>query len=148
MTDHTDSSDASGRTARAPDRRPDERIPRHRRLPPEFLARCRQLRHDATDAEQVLWQLLRGRQLDGLKFRRQYPLGGYILDFCCPAARLGIELDGDVHAEASRVAYDSERDANLAALTIRVLRFWNHEVLDDPEAVLRRIRDALRTPSE
>ena len=65
-----------------------------KRLPTELLERARALRREATDAERLLWSLLRDRQFLGLKFRRQHPLGGYIVDFYCHEARLGIELDG------------------------------------------------------
>jgi very-short-patch-repair endonuclease len=68
-------------------------------LPPEFLARVRELRCNATDAEHLMWQLLRNRQLDGWKFRRQHPVGKYILDFYCHEAHLAVELDGSQHAE-------------------------------------------------
>ena len=68
-------------------------------LPPALLARARELRQSGTDAERLVWQLVRNRQLDGWKFRRQHPIGRYILDFYCYEARLGIELDGGQHAE-------------------------------------------------
>ncbi len=112
-------------------------------LSPEFLARIRALRQNATDAESLMWKLLRNRQLGGVKFRRQHPAGKYILDFYCLEFRLAVELDGGGHAEPSRVRYDAERTQALEAQEIRVLRFWNNEVLSNPEEVLERIWEAV-----
>jgi very-short-patch-repair endonuclease len=112
-------------------------------LPPEFLARVRALRRQATDAEVLLWQLLRNRQLGGVKFRRQQPVGKFILDFYAYEFKLAIELDGGDHAKPSQARYDAGRTLALEAEGIRVLRFWNNELLSNPEAVLQRIWDAL-----
>ena len=112
-------------------------------LPPAFLARARELRRDATDAEQLMWKLLRNRQLDGWKFRRQHPVGKYILDFYCHEAKLGIELDGGQHAEPDQAKYDVERTRSLEAEGFRVLRFWNNEVLKNTNAVLQEIWNVL-----
>ena len=108
-----------------------------------LLQRARDLRQTATDAEKLLWSLLRDRQLDEHKFRRQHPLGSYILDFYCHEAKLAIELDGGQHAEAKQVQHDAERTSNLEGEGIRVLRFWNREVLAQTEAVLETILDTL-----
>jgi very-short-patch-repair endonuclease len=115
-------------------------------LPPELLRRCRELRRTATGAETLLWQLLRNRQLAGAKFRRQHPLRGYILDFYCHEARLAIELDGGGHAEPSQAAYDAKRTRVLQTEGVRVLRFWNSDVLQRTESVLEAIWEAL-TPT-
>ncbi len=104
-------------------------------------ARARTLRKQATDAEQHLWKRLRSRQLDGHKFRRQTPVGPYVVDFLCLEHRLVIELDGGQHAD--RQEKDQARSARLAGWGFRVLRFWNHEVLGNTEGVLEEIRDAL-----
>ncbi|MBI3361526.1 MAG: DUF559 domain-containing protein [Chloroflexi bacterium] len=112
-------------------------------LPPELLARCRELRREATDAEKLLWQLLRNRQLNGAKFRRQHPFHGYILDFYCHEAKLAIELDGGGHAEPERRKHDAERTRALQAEGIRVIRFWNDEVLRNTEAVLQVVWETL-----
>jgi very-short-patch-repair endonuclease len=112
-------------------------------LPPEFLARVRQLRHDSTDAEKLLWRLLRDRQLGGWKFRRQHPIGKYILDLYCHQAHLAIELDGGQHAEPEQAQYDAERTRALEAEGIRVLRFWNNDVLNNTNAVLQEIWNVL-----
>ena len=99
-----------------------------------------QLRQAATDAEHLLWQRLRGRQL-GVKFRRQHPFNGFVLDFVCLEARLVIELDGGQHAENQ--AADADRDRQLRQAGFRVLRFWNNQVLQETTAVLEVILAAL-----
>jgi very-short-patch-repair endonuclease len=101
--------------------------------------RARALRKQATDAERLLWKHLRSRQLDGHKFRRQTPVGPYVVDFLCLEHRLVIELDGGQHADQQEK--DQERSARLAGWGFRVLRFWNHEVLSNTEGVLQVIRD-------
>ena len=103
-------------------------------LPEHHRVHARELRHDQTDAERRLWQKLRAKQLGGYKFRRQYPVAGYVLDFYCHELRLAIELDGSQHMAA--VAKDAERTAALAGQGIKVLRFWNNQVLVETEAVL------------
>lgn len=116
------------------------------RLSDEILLRARELRRNATDAEQTLWNALRDRQLAGLKFRRQHPIDRFILDFYCHEKRLAIELDGGYHAEDEQRIYDEERTTLLAAQGIKVLRFWNHEVLNNLEGVLEAILNAAMTP--
>ncbi|MDH4554371.1 endonuclease domain-containing protein [Pseudomonas sp. BN417] len=98
---------------------------------------AKQLRTEQTDAEQHLWQYLRAKRLQGLKFRRQKPLGPYIVDFICQGRMLVVELDGGQHLESEA---DRVRDAWLARRGFKVLRFWNHEVLQQTEAVLETIR--------
>lgn len=100
-------------------------------------AYARKLRHEATDAERHLWRHLRGEQLAGFKFRRQYPLAGYIVDFVCVPARLVLELDGGQHLDA--VPYDGARTRAIEALGYRVLRFWNDDVLLRTDAVLEAV---------
>jgi very-short-patch-repair endonuclease len=85
----------------------------------------RRLRRKATDAEQKLWSILRGRQIAGLKFLRQYSVGPYILDFYCPERRLAIEVDGGQHADVYGQQRDAHRDIYLRELNIRMIRFWN-----------------------
>jgi very-short-patch-repair endonuclease len=94
------------------------------------------MRSAPTDAERRLWRLLRDRRLSGLKFRRQVPVGPYIVDFLCVAARLIVEADGSQHAENAR---DEVRDAYLTREGWKVLRFWNHDVLRNRESVLDTI---------
>ena len=99
--------------------------------------RARQLRNESTDAERRLWYFLRRQQLAGYKFRRQYPLAGYIVDFVCLPARLVIELDGGQHLDA--LEYDQQRTAALRHEGYRVLRFWNDDALLHTEDVLAEI---------
>ncbi|MDO5692081.1 MAG: endonuclease domain-containing protein [Pseudomonadota bacterium] len=106
--------------------------------------RARALRQSATDAEALLWSKLRDRRLMGFKFRRQRPVGAYFADFACMEVRLVIELDGGQHASPEAVAHDRRRSAMLQAAGFLVLRFWNHEVLQDTEAVLQRISTVLQ----
>ncbi|WP_420347206.1 endonuclease domain-containing protein [Pelagibius sp.] len=101
---------------------------------------ARALRRQMTDAERTLWAALRRRQIDGLRFRRQVPLGRFIVDFACYDARLVIELDGGQHA--GRQQEDTVRMQWLEARGFRVLRFWNSEIGENLEAVLEAIRDA------
>lgn len=100
------------------------------------------LRTHGTPAEAVLWGYLQRRQLRGRRFRRQHGVGPYVLDFYCPAERLAIELDGAVHADPVRHAYDAVRTRHLAGVGIRVLRFENRAVFDAPEVVLATIEAA------
>ncbi|SHI98222.1 Protein of unknown function [Malonomonas rubra DSM 5091] len=90
-------------------------------VPSNLLIFARELRKQQTDAETLLWQLLRGRRLGGFKFRRQHPLAGYILDFYCREAALAIELDGGGHNENEQHAYDEERTHILEGAGIEVL---------------------------
>jgi very-short-patch-repair endonuclease len=99
------------------------------------------MRKDATNAEARLWQALKGRQLEGFKFRRQVPLKGYIVDFVCFDARLIVEVDGSQHAES---AADSTRDAAFASDGFRTLRFWNDDVLRNIDGVCAEILMMLR----
>ena len=98
---------------------------------------ARRLRRDATDVEARLWQRLRARQIEGAKFRRQEPIGRHVADFICVEARLVVELDGGQHASAH--AYDDRRTAFLERRGFRVLRFWNHAVLEGREGVCQVI---------
>jgi len=111
--------------------------------PEELISRARQLRRDQTDAEKRLWYHLRARRLGGHKFRRQHPVGPYIADFYCEAARLVVEVDGGGHNEPGQRVYDQRRTEVLAGFGIRVVRFWNNEVLVQTEAVLEAILSAL-----
>ncbi len=112
-------------------------------LPADLRDFARELRRRTTDAEALLWRLLRNRHMAGAKFRRQHPLSPYVLDFYCHDAGLAVELDGGQHNEATGRRHDARRDAFLAQKGIRVLRFWNHEVLNQTEAVLEAIYAAV-----
>ncbi|HSI40500.1 MAG TPA: endonuclease domain-containing protein [Xanthobacteraceae bacterium] len=102
--------------------------------------RARRLRRDQTDAEQRLWAYLRNRQLGGWKFRRQVPVGCYVVDFLCPDAKLAVELDGGQHSTET----DAERTRIIEADGYLVIRFWNNEVNENIEGVLARIIETLR----
>jgi very-short-patch-repair endonuclease len=115
--------------------------PRAKVLEATTLSRARALRRDPPDAEKKLWRMLRDRRLDGVKFRRQFPIGRYISDFCCIKRRLIVELDGGQHAE--RAEYDLRRTASLESRGFRVLRFWNAEVRKEPDALIDRLVAAL-----
>jgi very-short-patch-repair endonuclease len=112
-----------------------------------LVQRCRELRQTATDAESLLWELLRDRGFLDAKFRRQHVFHGYILDFYCHEAGLAIELDGGVHAAPAQAARDRQRDADLERAGIRTLRFFNSQVMDDPQAVLEAVGAALTPPT-
>jgi very-short-patch-repair endonuclease len=112
---------------------------------PEVRAQTRALRNSATPAEQRLWRLLRGRAINGLKFRRQHPLHGFVLDFYCAEANLCVELDGGVHDDQQ--ARDQERTNVLQAHGIRVIRFPNEQVFNDLPGVLNRIARAVTEPA-
>ncbi|MGH8575621.1 MAG: endonuclease domain-containing protein [Gammaproteobacteria bacterium] len=104
------------------------------------------MRRHMSDAEQLLWQCLRGKQLDGFRFRKQHPIERFVVDFHCPYVRLAIEIDGGQHDTSAGRANDEERTRCLKAHGIRVLRFWNHEVLQDPQSVLERVWEELHFP--
>ncbi|MBZ9815791.1 endonuclease domain-containing protein [Mesorhizobium sp. CA7] len=93
---------------------------------------ARTLRREMTEAEHKLWQELRDRRLDRIKFRRQVPIGKYVADFACLEARLIVELDGSQHADSES---DLERGAELKARGFRILRFWNDDILKDMSGV-------------
>ncbi|HEY0113539.1 MAG TPA: endonuclease domain-containing protein [Allosphingosinicella sp.] len=103
---------------------------------------ARKLRRASTDAETHLWHHLRGRRLHGYKFRRQHPIGPHVVaDFACEEARLIIELDGGQHSESPA---DAVRTATIEATGYHVLRFWNHDVLQNTDGVLEVIAQSLR----
>ncbi len=107
---------------------------------------ARDLRRGMTPSEDMLWNALRGRRLNGLKFRRQHPLDRFIIDFYCVERHLAVELDGGIHATAGQVARDGERTVWLNARGIRVLRVTNDEVENDLDGVLRRIMEKASSP--
>ena len=107
------------------------------------LKRAKRLRRNFTDAERKLWQLLRSRQLNEAKFRRQQPIGPYIADFVCQEARLIVEADGGQHSDSG---HDRRRTEFLNSAGYRVLRFWNHNILGNADGVLHIISGALTTP--
>ena len=115
------------------------------RLRERARVRARALRKGQTDAEALLWSRLRNRQLQDLKFRRQHPVGPYFADFACVEIGLVIELDGGQHAERFVIDYDERRANDFAALGFQTIRFWDNQVLNETEAVMEAIRQALQT---
>ena len=113
----------------------------HRRTNPEIFSRSGDLRHDLTEPEARLWQVLRGHRLNNIHFRRQHAIGSYIVDFCAPHQKLIIEVDGELHLDQQE--YDHERSAFLISKGYRVLRFWNNDVINNLDGVIRIILDAL-----
>ncbi len=109
---------------------------------PAKAARAKELRRDMTDAERALWQRLRCNQLDGLHFRRQQVIDGFIVDFYCHSKGVVVEVDGGLHHQQQ--SYDAQRDRVLCQRGLRVLRFTNDEVSADVAAVLKRIAAACR----
>jgi len=112
--------------------------------PSQQQQHARDLRRNSTDAERWFWKRLRNRQLLGHKFRRQVPIGPYIVDFICLELRLVIEVDGSQHRRQDD--YDESRTQFLGTQGYRVLRYWNNEVLQQGEAVLESIVQALLAP--
>jgi very-short-patch-repair endonuclease len=102
-------------------------------------SKSRHLRQNLTDSERALWQRLRGKQLKGIQFYRQKPIGEYIVDFYAPKAKLVIELDGSQHFEAHHVEKDREREKYLGQLGLMVLRFNSRQVLKETDAIMEFI---------
>jgi very-short-patch-repair endonuclease len=111
--------------------------------PPLAILRARDLRENATKAERILWHRLRDRQIFGVKFRRQHPVGPFIVDFAATKERLVVELDGEQHALQPGVRHDSERTRELERHGYRVVRFWNLDVLTNLDGVMEAIVTAL-----
>ncbi len=107
----------------------------------ELESRRKDLRNSLTSAEATLWTLLKGKQLEGRKFRRQHSVGFYILDFYCPAEKLAVELDGQGHFTEEGLSRDEKRTKYLNSVGIKVIRFENEEIFQSPEGVLREIRN-------
>ena len=114
---------------------------------PPLKTRRTELRNNATAAEAILWKHLQRRQILGKKFRRQYSIGRYIVDFFCVEYDIGVELDGAPHFRQLRAEYEAERTAFLERLGIELLRFENRTVHQNIEAVLETIREAIRNRS-
>ena len=111
-----------------------------RRDPSQRLLRfAREMRKSPTESETRLWSVLRSRSLAGYKFRRQHPIGGYILDFYCARRRLAVELDGGQHTDEDAIEYDRRRTQRLGGLGVRVLRFSDVDMLREPQVVADEI---------
>ena len=106
------------------------------KLDPQLLEFAKIMRQNATDAEHLMWQLLRAKRFMNLKFRRQHVIAPYIVDFYCHELGLVIELDGNQHGTDDAIEYDTERTNFLEALGLTVVRYWNDDVLSRTEVVL------------
>ena len=111
---------------------------------PELKQYRKTLREKSTSAEVALWNLLKNKQLEGRKFRRQYSLGKYIADFCCPAEKLIIELDGQVHGDNAQIEKDIMRDQVIENFGFVNLRFENRLLFEVPESVLTKIKNSFK----
>lgn len=109
------------------------------KLDPQLLEFAKTMRHNATDAENLMWQLLRAKRFMNLKFRRQHVIKPYIVDFYCHELGLVVELDGSQHGTDDGKEYDAERTKFLEALGLKVVRYWNHDVLGNTEVVLESL---------
>ena len=105
------------------------------------------MRAQSSEAERKLWHFLRGKQIGGLRFRRQFPLGPYFADFVCLPARLVIEVDGSQHGEEAQAAHDRRRTTWLNQNGFRVIRFWAGDVMTDPRHVVEGIERAMNAQS-
>lgn len=111
---------------------------------PLFKDRRKELRKNSTKTEKILWDELRNKKINNLKFYRQYSVGPYILDFYSPSLRLALEIDGGYHDEINQKQYDRERDEYLNQNDIRVLRFMNHQIENNLNAVLLKITEFIK----
>jgi very-short-patch-repair endonuclease len=112
------------------------------RANPVTLETARLLRKSMTYSESLLWEKLKGKQLLGLRFRRQHPIDMFIVDFYCHAARLVIEVDGEIHMD--QIEYDDGREADIEKYNIKILRFTNDEVNNNIEVVLQKIESVIK----
>jgi very-short-patch-repair endonuclease len=114
----------------------------------DLVVRARRLRRDQTEAEARLWRALRDGQLNGIGFRRQHPVAGFVVDFYAPQQKLIVELDGGQHDEPEQRVFDEKRTQILQQQGHRVIRFWNNEVFENLDGVLEEIwRAASNLPS-
>ena len=106
----------------------------------------RELKKRPTPTEALLWERLRRKQLDGIKFRRQHSIGYFIVDFYCSKYKLIIEVDGEIHNRPEVIEYDEERTLYLESFGMRVIRFTNKEVMESIDEVLDKIRESATSP--
>ncbi|MFM9890024.1 MAG: endonuclease domain-containing protein [Rickettsiales bacterium] len=112
-------------------------------IPSQNITHARDLRIQSTEVEKRLWYRLRDRQIAGYKFRRQHPIAANIADFACEDAKLIVELDGGQHNQPEHLHRDAKRSLELEQQGWRIVRFWNHEVMENIEGVLEVIQHAL-----
>ncbi|MGB9716801.1 MAG: endonuclease domain-containing protein [Thermodesulfovibrionales bacterium] len=113
---------------------------------PALTSKRRQLRQNQTKPEKLLWQKLRNKQLNGIKFFRQYSIGNYIVDFYSPLFKVAIEIDGEDHADQKHRKYDRSRTRYFKTYGIEVIRFWNNEIMENIDGVLERIAEKCNVP--
>ena len=121
------------------------KLPQYYNSSPKTEKLAKSLRRKSTDAEKLVWKIIRGRNFKGLKFRRQHPIGSYIVDFYCHELKLVIELDGDVHSIGFINKQDKVRKKNIEKLGLKVLRFENELVLSNPDMVIEEISKYMAT---
>ena len=109
-------------------------------------ARARILRRSSTKSEQILWEILRKKSLGGYKFRRQHPIGPYVIDFYCARKQLGIELDGSIHINLQVQQNDLARTRFLSGRGIKIIRFWNRDLYQNPTLIIERILNEFNSP--
>ena len=109
---------------------------------------ARNLRKNSTMQERRLWNLLKNRQFHNLKFKRQQPIGDYIVDFICKEAKIIIEIDGGQHNEPENIEYDKSRTKYLNNLGYKVIRFWNNEIYENIEGVVLRLKEEINPHQE
>ena len=109
---------------------------------------ARNLRKNSTIQERRLWNLLKNRQFHNLKFKRQQPIGDYIVDFICKEAKIIIEIDGGQHNEPENIEYDKIRTEYLNNLGYKVIRFWNNEIYENIEGVVLRLKEEINPHQE
>ena len=111
---------------------------------PDIFAKAKELRKELTEAEIILWDRIRNRQLNGLKFRRQHPIDIFIADFYCHEMKLIVELDGGIHDTIEQMEYDDGRSFELEEKGFKIIRFRNEEVFNEIEQVLEKIIQAVK----
>jgi very-short-patch-repair endonuclease len=111
---------------------------------PKLKERRKELRKSQTKAEEILWQYLHAKKLNGYKFYRQYSVDIFILDFYCPKLRFGIEIDGKHHTDSEVEEYDKQRTDFLNGLEIKIIRFSNDEVLSNELGVVEKVKEEIR----
>ncbi len=114
---------------------------------PKIFQFAEENRLKPTPAEALLWEVLKGNKLERKKFRRQHPIGKYILDFYCHAEKLGIEIDGEYHNDDNQKKYDEDRTNAIAMENIKIIRFTNEQVMNDMELVINEIKTVFKLPT-
>ncbi|MGD0590314.1 MAG: endonuclease domain-containing protein [Bacteroidota bacterium] len=109
----------------------------------EMKTRRQELRREMTEAEELLWARIRNRQINGCKFRRQYSIGAYVVDFYSPENKIAIEIDGSSHDRADAIEYDKNRQEEIETLGIRVVRFTNKNVLSNLDMIIKQLSEAV-----